>query len=88
MYTRINQRVDIMMQHGLLTEAKVMPIRIECPANCWLSRIVQLSQRRIQLTICCRRNQNTRRFAKRQITWFKEIKLRNGTILKRHIKQL
>jgi tRNA dimethylallyltransferase len=22
MYTRINQRVDIMMQHGLLTEAK------------------------------------------------------------------
>jgi tRNA A37 N6-isopentenylltransferase MiaA len=31
---------------------------------------------------------NTRRFAKRQITWFKEIKPRNGTILKRHIKQL
>jgi tRNA A37 N6-isopentenylltransferase MiaA len=29
-----------------------------------------------------------RRFAKRQITWFKEIKLQNGTILKRHIKQL
>jgi tRNA dimethylallyltransferase len=30
----------------------------------------------IQLTICCRRDQkkNTRRFAKRQITWFKEIK--------------
>jgi tRNA dimethylallyltransferase len=24
MYTRINQRVDIMMQHGLLTEAKVL----------------------------------------------------------------
>jgi tRNA A37 N6-isopentenylltransferase MiaA len=30
---------------------------------------------------------NTRRFAK-AITWFKEIKLQNGTILKRHIKQL
>jgi tRNA dimethylallyltransferase len=43
----------------------------------------------IQLTICCRRDQKkTRRFAKRQITWFKEIKLQNGTILKRHIKQL
>jgi tRNA A37 N6-isopentenylltransferase MiaA len=24
MYTRINQRVDIMMQHGLLTEVKVL----------------------------------------------------------------
>jgi tRNA A37 N6-isopentenylltransferase MiaA len=44
MYTRINQRVDIMMQHGLLTEAKGLHIRVECPANCWLSRIVQLSQ--------------------------------------------
>jgi hypothetical protein len=35
-----------MMQHGLLTEAKVLHAnKIECPANCWLSRIVQLSQR-------------------------------------------
>jgi tRNA dimethylallyltransferase len=34
-----------------------------------------------------RSKKNTRRFAK-AITWFKEIKLQNGTILKRHIKQL
>jgi tRNA dimethylallyltransferase len=50
MYTRINQRVDIMMQHGLLTEAKgLYANKVECPANCWLSRIVQLSQRRFSL---------------------------------------
>jgi tRNA A37 N6-isopentenylltransferase MiaA len=43
----------------------------------------------IQLTICCRRDQKKIQGALlSDITWFKEIKLQNGTILKRHIKQL
>jgi tRNA A37 N6-isopentenylltransferase MiaA len=82
---RINQRVDIMMQHGLLTEAKGLHAnRIECPANCWLSRIVQLSQGNSAYNLLSKKS---KRFAKRQIL-VKEIKLQNGTILKRHIKQL
>jgi tRNA dimethylallyltransferase len=32
MYARINQRVDIMMQHGLLTEAKGLHANIELNA--------------------------------------------------------
>jgi tRNA dimethylallyltransferase len=72
----INQRVDIMMQHGLLTEAKGLYANKELNALqtvgyrelfSYLNGSAQFAVEEIK--------KNTRRFAKRQITWFKEIKL-------------
>jgi tRNA dimethylallyltransferase len=86
MYTRINQRVDIMMQHGLLTEAKGLH------ANKELNALQTVGYRELfngeAYNLLSKRSKNTRRFAKRQITWFKEIKPKWYDDLKRHIKQL
>jgi tRNA dimethylallyltransferase len=76
MYTRINQRVDIMMQHGLLTQTKGLHANKELNALQTVIEIVQLSQRNSAYNLLSKKSKkNTRRFAKRQITWFKEIKL-------------
>jgi tRNA dimethylallyltransferase len=79
-----------MMQHGLLTEAKGLH------ANKELNALQTVGYRELfsylngnsAYNLLSKRSKKIRRFAKRQITWFKEIKLQNGTILKRHIKQL
>jgi hypothetical protein len=49
--------------------------RVERPANCWLSRIVQLSQRRIQ-QFAVEEIKKYKALAKRQIPSSKEIKPR------------
>jgi tRNA dimethylallyltransferase len=69
MYTRINQRVDIMMQHGLLTEAKGLH------ANKELNALQTVGYRELfsylngnsAYNLLSDQKKNTRRFAKRQI---------------------
>jgi tRNA dimethylallyltransferase len=72
MYTRINQRVDIMMQHGLLTAKGLY-------ANKELNALQTVGYRELfsylkgnSANLLSKKSKNTRRFAK-QITWFKEI---------------
>jgi hypothetical protein len=89
MYTRINQRVDIMMQHGLLTEAKGLyaNIRVECLQtvgyrelfsylNGDSANLLSKRSKKIQGALLSDKSPGSK------------IKPRNGTILKRHIKQL
>jgi tRNA dimethylallyltransferase len=76
LYDRINRRVDMMMENGLLEEAKVLFPKRELNAlqtvgykelfghfngEYTLDEAVELIKR------------NTRRFAKRQMTWFKKM---------------
>lgn len=74
MYERINQRVDIMLNEGLLAEAQSL-----CP-NKHLNALQTVGYRELfdyfdgKTTLDFAIEQikmNTRRFAKRQITWFK-----------------
>ena len=74
MYDRINQRVDIMMNEGLLTEAETLY------PNKHLNALQTVGYRELfdyfdgKTTLDLATEQikmNTRRFAKRQITWFK-----------------
>ncbi len=75
LYSRINQRVDIMMQNGLLTEVeKLYPLRNlknlqtvgytelfnYLDGNCNLQEAIEKIK------------QNTRNYAKRQMTWFRK----------------
>ena len=74
MYNRINQRVDIMLNEGLLTEAQTLY------PNKHLNALQTVGYRELfdyfdgETTLDLATEQikmNTRRFAKRQITWFK-----------------
>ncbi len=75
LYSRINQRVAIMLQEGLAAEAqKLLP-------NKHLNALQTVGYREIfdffegKITFDCAVEsikQNTRRFAKRQLTWFKK----------------
>ncbi|MFN3754989.1 tRNA (adenosine(37)-N6)-dimethylallyltransferase MiaA [Flavobacterium sp.] len=74
MYDRINQRVDMMISEGLLAEAK------ELYPNKQLNALQTVGYRelfdyfdgKINLEIAIEEiKKNTRRFAKRQLTWFK-----------------
>jgi tRNA dimethylallyltransferase len=74
MYDRINQRVDLMLQEGLLTEAEQLHPHKALNALQtvgyrelfeYFDGIVTLDQAVENIKM------NTRRFAKRQITWFK-----------------
>lgn len=74
-YDRINKRVDIMVEEGLVNEAKALhqykhlnalntvgykELFNHFEGNCSLNEAIELIKR------------NTRRFAKRQLTWFKK----------------
>lgn len=74
-YDRINQRVDIMMQNGLLDEAKKLY------PNKHLNALQTVGYRELfnyfdgEFTLdfaISEIKKNTRRFAKRQVTWFKK----------------
>ena len=75
LYKRINQRVDKMMNAGLLDEVKRLEPFRKCNALntvgyselfAYLDGYVQLQEAVDQI------KQNTRRFAKRQLTWFRK----------------
>jgi tRNA dimethylallyltransferase len=74
LYSRINQRVDKMMEAGLLDEVKgLLPFRKYNALNTvgyselfsYLDEEITLKEATDQI------KQNTRRFAKRQLTWFR-----------------
>jgi tRNA dimethylallyltransferase len=74
MYSRINQRVDIMMKEGLLAEAKVLYPNKEMNAlqTVGYRELFAYFDGDFALDFAIEEiKKNTRRFAKRQLTWFK-----------------
>ena len=73
-YNRINQRVDIMMNEGLLAEAKNLFPNKELNAlqTVGYRELFSYFDREISLEFAIEEiKKNTRRFSKRQLTWFK-----------------
>lgn len=74
MYDRINQRVDIMMNEGLLAEAKeLFPHKdLNALQTVGYRELFSYFDSEISLEFAIEEiKKNTRRFAKRQLTWFK-----------------
>ena len=74
MYDRINERVDIMMNEGLLAEAEKLYPNKELNAlqTVGYRELFQYFDGEISLDFAIEEiKKNTRRFSKRQITWFK-----------------
>jgi tRNA dimethylallyltransferase len=74
MYERINQRVAIMMNEGLLAEAKQLYPQKELNAlqTVGYRELFSYFDREISIEFAVEEiKKNTRRFAKRQLTWFK-----------------
>jgi len=74
MYDRINQRVDIMMKEGLLEEVKALyPYKnLNALQTVGYREIFDYLDEKTTLDFAVEQiKMNTRRFAKRQITWFK-----------------
>ncbi|MCB0442634.1 MAG: tRNA (adenosine(37)-N6)-dimethylallyltransferase MiaA [Flavobacterium sp.] len=74
MYNRINQRVDLMMQDGLLEEAKKLyPNKhLNALQTVGYRELFDYFDEKTTLDFAVEEiKKNTRRFAKRQLTWFK-----------------
>lgn len=74
MYDRINQRVDIMINEGLLEEVKTLFPNEELNAlqTVGYRELFDFLEEKITLNFAIEEiKKNTRRFSKRQITWFK-----------------
>jgi tRNA dimethylallyltransferase len=74
MYNRINQRVDIMMNEGLLQEARTLYPNKELNAlqTVGYRELFSYFDKEYTLNFTIEEiKKNTRRFAKRQLTWFK-----------------
>ncbi len=75
MYDRINRRVDIMMNEGLLNEAKNLFSLKDLNAlqTVGYRELFDFFEEKITLDFAIEEiKKNTRRFAKRQMTWFKK----------------
>ncbi len=75
MYDRINRRVDMMMNEGLLNEAKnLFPLKdLNALQTVGYRELFDFFEERITLDFAIEEiKKNTRRFAKRQMTWFKK----------------
>jgi tRNA dimethylallyltransferase len=74
-YTRINQRVDIMMNSGLLEEVKTLSSKQQLNAlnTVGYKELFQYLNNNWSLDFAISEiKKNTRRFAKRQLTWFRK----------------
>lgn len=74
-YDRINQRVDIMMQKGLLEEVKLLKDYkgLNALQTVGYRELFQFLNEEITLNFAIEEiKKNTRRFAKRQLTWFRK----------------
>ncbi len=74
-YYRINQRVDLMMNEGLLSEAeKLFPNKnLNALQTVGYRELFQYFDKEISLEFAIEEiKKNTRRFSKRQMTWFKK----------------
>lgn len=75
LYDRINQRVDIMIENGLVDEVKsLLPYRhLNALQTVGYSEIFDFLDGKIDLTTAIDKIKiNTRHYAKRQMTWFKK----------------
>jgi tRNA dimethylallyltransferase len=75
LYQRINQRVDQMMENGLLDEVERLQQYRHCNAlnTVGYSELFDHLDRKVTLAEAVDKiKQNTRRFAKRQLTWFRK----------------
>lgn len=75
MYDRINRRVDIMLDEGLLEEAKkLFPLKdLNALQTVGYRELFDYFDHKIDLDFAIEEiKKNTRRFAKRQMTWFKK----------------
>lgn len=75
MYERINKRVDIMMQEGLLEEAKKLYVNKDLNAlqTVGYRELFEYFEGKYSLEFAIEEiKKNTRRFAKRQVTWNKK----------------
>ena len=76
LYENINHRVDMMMEEGLLAEAeKLFPFRhLNALQTVGYKELFDYFEGKISLDHAVAEiKKNTRRFAKRQITWFKKF---------------
>jgi tRNA dimethylallyltransferase len=74
MYDRINQRVDLMLNEGLLAEAKALHPNKQLNAlqTVGYRELFDFFENKTNLEFAIEQiKMNTRRFAKRQMTWFK-----------------
>lgn len=80
LYDRINKRVDQMMDQNLLDEAKYvyeknLPKEATCMQAIGYKEFFEYFEKKQSLEECVEKlKQNTRRYAKRQLTWFKNMK--------------
>ncbi|MCO5279987.1 MAG: tRNA (adenosine(37)-N6)-dimethylallyltransferase MiaA [Chitinophagales bacterium] len=75
LYEKINQRVDVMIQQGLLDEAKALFINKKLPAlnTVGYTELFDFIEDKLSLDEAVALiKQNTRNYAKRQMTWFKK----------------
>ena len=75
-YDRINQRVDLMMQEGLLKEAENLyeNRNLNALQTVGYRELFQYFDNEITLNFAIEEiKKNTRRFSKRQLTWFKRL---------------
>ena len=75
MYDRINRRVDIMLNEGLLDEAKsLFPLKeLNALQTVGYRELFDFFEEKITLDFATEEiKKNTRRFAKRQMRWFKK----------------
>ncbi len=76
MYSRINQRVDIMINEGLISEAEKLIASKDLNAlqTVGYRELFDYFERKTTLEFAIEEiKKNTRRFSKRQLTWFKRI---------------
>ncbi|WP_417887246.1 tRNA (adenosine(37)-N6)-dimethylallyltransferase MiaA [Zunongwangia sp.] len=76
-YDRINRRVDIMMNEGLLDEVKILYAKKGYNAlnTVGYKELFRYLEKEISLEFAIEEiKKNTRRFAKRQLTWFRKNK--------------
>ncbi len=72
LYERINKRVDIMIDSGLLDEVKSLYDKGITPSAIGYKEFIPYFKKEISLESAIEEiKKNSRRFAKRQITWFK-----------------
>ncbi len=79
LYDRINQRVDLMINNGLLFEVETLlhnglTIKNQCMQGIGYKELVDYFNNECSLETCIENiKQATRHYAKRQITWFKQL---------------
>ncbi|MGI4021459.1 MAG: tRNA (adenosine(37)-N6)-dimethylallyltransferase MiaA [Janthinobacterium lividum] len=73
LYDRINQRVDVMVENGLVKEAQILQLQQHLNAlnTVGYKELFEAFDKNLPVKEAIEKiKQNTRRFAKRQVTWF------------------